>query len=111
MRVLIIFILMLLANFESYAQDQIIARQYFEEGNFEQAAIYYERFYKNNPNNSGVVVPLVETYQQLEKYKEAEEVLLHAAKGDKVNPVIYVEIGYNYHLMGEDNKSETYYDK
>lgn len=111
MRTLIIFILILLANFESYAQDQIIARQYFEEGNFEKAVVYYERFYKNNPHNSGVIVPLVETYQQLERYKEAEALLLDAAKGDKVNPVIYVEVGYNYHLMGNDNKANTYYDK
>lgn len=111
MRTLIIFILILLANFESYAQDQIIARQYFEEGNFEKAVVYYERFYKNNPHNSGVIVPLVESYQQLERYKEAEALLLDAAKGDKVNPVIYVEVGYNYHLMGNDNKANTYYDK
>lgn len=111
MRVLIIFILLLLVTFESSGQDQIIARQYFEEGNFEQAAVYYERFYKNNPSNSGVIVPLVATYQQLERYQEAEEILLSAAKGEKVNPVIYVEVGYNYHLMGKHNKAETYYDK
>src|SRR5690606_22181835 len=111
MRVLIIFILLLLVTFESSAQDQIIARQYFEEGNFEQAAIYYERFYKNNTSNSGVIIPLVATYQQLERYQEAEEILLSAAKGEKVNPVIYVEVGYNYHLMGKHKKAETYYDK
>lgn len=108
-RNLIFIVFITLLSFGSYAQDQIIARQYFEEGNFEKAAVYYERFYRNNPHNSGVIVPLVETYQQLEKYQKAETLLLKAAKGNRVNPVLYVEIGYNYNLMDKQKEAEDYY--
>ncbi|HLT41120.1 MAG TPA: tetratricopeptide repeat protein, partial [Sphingobacteriaceae bacterium] len=108
-RNLIFIAFITLLSFGSYAQDQIIARQYFEEGNFEKAAVYYERFYRNNPHNSGVIVPLVETYQQLEKYQKAETLLLKAAKGNRVNPVLYVEIGYNYNLMDKQKEAEDYY--
>lgn len=110
-RNLIVFIFIVLTHLGSYAQDQIIARQYFEEGNFEKAAVYYERFYKNNPQQTGVIAPLVETYQQLEKYKEAESLLLEAAAGVRTNPVLYVEIGYNYSLMKAPEKAEDYYSK
>lgn len=95
----------------SYGQDQIIAREYFENGNFEKAAIYYEKFYKNNPGHSGVIVPLMETYQQLEQYQKAESLLLQAAKGERTNPVLYVELGYNYALMGKEKKAKEYYNK
>ncbi|WP_417363002.1 tetratricopeptide repeat protein [Galbibacter sp.] len=110
-RNLFIFIFFALTSHGFYAQDQIIARQYFDEGNFEKAAVYYERFHRNNPQHSGVIVPLVETYQQLEKYQKAEALLLEAAKGPKVNPVLYIEIGYNYSLMSEQQKAEEYYNK
>lgn len=110
-RKLIIFIFIALVYLGSYAQDQIIARQYFETGNFEKAAVYYEKFYKDNPQHSGVIVPLVETYQQLEQYKKAESLLLEAAKGKKTNPVLYVEIGYNYNLMSKPQKAADYYAK
>jgi len=110
-RNLIVFIFIVLIHLGSYAQDQIIARQYFEEGNFEKAAVYYERFYRNNPQQTGVIAPLVETYQQLEKYEEAESLLLEAAAGVMTNPVLFIEIGYNYSLMKAPKKAEDYYSK
>ena len=110
-RNLIILSIITLTSLGSYAQDQIIARQYFQEGNFEKAAVYYERFHRNNPEHSGVIVPLVETYQQLEQYQKAEDLLIEATKGDRVNPVLYVEVGYNYSLMGQTQKAEHYYTK
>lgn len=110
-RNLIILSIITLTSLGSYAQDQIIARQYFQEGNFEKAAVYYERFHRNNPEHSGVIVPLVETYQQLEQYQKAEDLLIEATKGDRVNPVLYVEVGYNYSLMGQAQKAEHYYTK
>lgn len=110
-RNLIILSFITLTSLGSYAQDQIIARQYFQEGNFEKAAVYYERFHRNNPEHSGVIVPLVETYQQLEQYQKAEDLLIEATKGDRVNPVLYVEVGYNYSLMGQTQKAENYYTK
>lgn len=110
-RNLLFFLLIILSSLGSYAQDQIIAQQYFEEGNFEKAVVYYEKYHRDHPEQNGVIVPLVKTYQQLGEYQKAESLLLSAVKGKTSKPVLFIEIGYNYHLMGDSKKAEDYYDK
>ncbi|MDG3582468.1 tetratricopeptide repeat protein [Galbibacter pacificus] len=94
-----------------FAQDEAIARQYFEKGEFEKAIVYYKKLCTKNPNNRSYLMGLVSSYQQSEKYVEAEKVLLQKLDNGNVYPVLYVETGYNYQLMGKMQKAETYYNK
>lgn len=45
------------------------------------------------------------------EYKKAEEYLMKALKVDEKDPIIYHKLGILYELMGEDNKSISYYLK
>lgn len=45
------------------------------------------------------------------EYKEAEKYLIKALRVDKKDPIIYYKLGILYELMGEDNKSMSYYLK
>lgn len=45
------------------------------------------------------------------EYKEAEKYLIKALKVDKKDPIIYHKLGILYELMGEDDKSISYYLK
>ena len=96
--------------FKAFPQQDMVARQYFEEGSFEKAAIYYEKLYRSNPGRIDYLQYLAASYQQLERYDEAREVLLEALKNSRGHPVYAVELGYNYMLERKENEAEKYYN-
>ena len=46
-----------------YAQDDAIARQYFDEGEFEKAVTYYKTLVAQNPRRHDYAYYLIESYQ------------------------------------------------
>lgn len=95
----------------SYAQNDALARQYFENGEFEKALSFYEKLYKQNPERSDFLQNLIASYQQLEKYDKVEELLLPFIKKSFYAPNLLVEIGYNYSLKGEEDLAIEYYNR
>ena len=77
-----------------YAQEDIFAKDYFENGEYEKALIEYKKLYSNSPNNINYINNVVESYQQLEQYKEAEQFLIDLL--ERINfPAFFIELGYN----------------
>ena len=105
-----LIILFLIIPCFGFSQDDILAKEYFKNGEFEKALTYYKSIYKNTPNNNSYLVGLVKTHQQLEQYDEAEILILNQI--DRiVYPALYVELGYNYQLKGDSSLAETNYNK
>ncbi|WP_223034606.1 tetratricopeptide repeat protein [Hanstruepera marina] len=99
-----------LIPFLSLSQDDILAKEYFKNGEFEKALTYYQSIYNKTPNNNTYLVGLVKTHQQLEQFNEAETLLLNQI--DRiVYPALYVELGYNYYLKGEVDQANSNYNK
>lgn len=107
MRTLLI-ILFLLTTGNLLAQDDIIAREYFKNGEFDKALFEYTRLLNQNPNNVNYTLQLVKTYRELERYEEAEALLLQTM-GKSSYPGYYVELGYNYQLKGDETKAMDNY--
>lgn len=103
------FFICLLFAFQLFSQEEILARQYFDRGEFEKAVVLYEKLYRNNPR-SAQWQPLVACYQQLERYHDAEAVLLNMAEVNNTSPIFFVELGYNEALAGNKEKAGEYYD-
>ncbi|WP_255462839.1 tetratricopeptide repeat protein [Galbibacter sp. BG1] len=93
------------------AQDEAIAQQYFNKGDYEKAIVYYEKLYKRNSSNRNYLISLVTSYQQAGQPEKAEEVLLKKLEGNNIYPILFVETGYNYQLMDAPKKANLYYDK
>jgi len=73
----------------SYAQEDIVAKEYFKSGDFEKALVSYKKLYAKNSRNRNYLIQLVKTEQQLELYKDAETRLLEAlAKRETENKVM-----------------------
>lgn len=105
-----LFSVCFLISLFSFSQDNILAKEYFDNGEFEKALSYYQELYKNTPNNNTYLVDLVKTHQQLEQLDEAESLLLKQI--DRiVYPALYVELGYNYQLKGDTIEADTNYNK
>ena len=50
-------------------------------------------------------------HQQLENYNEAERLLKEKLNSPRINPKLYVELGYNYALQKKDSLATINYEK
>ncbi|HLV70920.1 MAG TPA: tetratricopeptide repeat protein [Xanthomarina sp.] len=92
-----------------FSQEDIVAAEYYKNGEFEKALLSYKKLYSKSPNNNIYLLQLVKSLQQLEKYPEAETLLLEQIS--RVNyPPLLIELGYNYQLQNDIIHAETYYE-
>ena len=105
----IVFILFFLSLTGINAQNNLLAENYFEQGEYEKALTLYTQLYKKN-KYFNYFKAIVASHQQLEEYKEAEK-LLKGRLNIKIIPQLYVELGYNYSLQENDSLATINYDK
>jgi len=91
------------------AQEDLLARNYMQQGAYEKAALLYEGLVAKTPGNTNLVTSLVEAYQQLEQYDKAEKVLLETLELSQNLVYIKVDLAYNYQLQGLDAKAQQLY--
>ncbi|NHM02427.1 tetratricopeptide repeat protein [Flavobacterium difficile] len=92
------------------AQNEQLAQNYFDKGEFDKAASLFEEMEKKQPNNFYFTQKLASCYQGLNQFEKAEKFLL--SKKEKFNqPNYFVELGYNAQLQKEQNKADSYYKK
>ncbi len=92
-----------------YSQQDIVAAEYFKNGEFEKALLSYKRLYNKAPNNNSYLLKLVKSHQQLEQLDEAETLLLNQIS--RVNyPPLLIELGYNYQLQNDLVNANKYYN-
>ncbi len=102
-------ILLFSCSFCVQAQDDLLAREYVNNGAFEKALVIYKKLHEEKPTNSYYVSQLVTCYQQLEDYTTAETVLKERLKISQY-PVNYVELGYNYQLQKDTLNAQKNYN-
>ena len=92
------------------SQNEQLAQNYIDKGEFDKAASLYEELEKKQPNNFYFTQKLVGCYQGLKQYDKAEKLLLNKKEATN-QPIIFVELGYNSQLQKDTNKAETYFKK
>lgn len=107
--VLLIIVLFFLQN--SYSQDDFLAKQYFNDGSFEKALIYYQKLAEKNPRRPDFLEGLIASYQQLERYEEAEKYLLQSIQNGNTYPTLLIELGHNYDLQGHSELASAQYER
>lgn len=101
-------ILCLLITVTNFAQEEELAKDYFTRGDFEKALITYQKLYEENRSNSNYFIKIVESHQQLQQYDAAHKLLEEKASKSR-NPQYFVDLGYNYHLKGNETLAEENY--
>ncbi|MFH4964747.1 tetratricopeptide repeat protein [Gaetbulibacter sp. M235] len=105
-----IFIILVFVSVNVFSQDDIFAKDYFENGEYEKALVEYKKLYAKSPTNTIYIFQLINTYQQLEKYDDAEQFLTKLLEKNNY-PAFLVELGYNYQLKNNLEKANEYYSK
>lgn len=93
------------------AQEDFLAKQYFNDGDFEKAVVFYEKLVETNPRRTDYAEGLVACYQQLERYDEAEAFLLEKITETYAFPTFFIELGYNYTIQDQSEKATVYYEQ
>ena len=105
----IILYLLVFLSMASFSQNEQLAQNYFDKGDFEKALISYQDLLVQQPANQYYFQRLIETYQQLQKYELAEKAIQKRYDTYKQASLL-VELGYNYHLQKDDSKAKKNYD-
>ncbi len=109
----LIFLLFIFGNILISAaqgiQSEVLANDYFKRGEFEKALIIYKKLHDKKPYSNKYIYKLVETYQQLEKYDEAQNLIINRLKLTNT-PMLVVELGYNYQLKDSIKTANKYYN-
>ena len=93
-----------------FSQNELLAQNYFDKGEFDKATSLYEELDKKQPGNFYFTQKLVSCYQGLKQFDKAEKLLLN--KKEKSNqPGFFVELGYNAQLQKNQAKADSYYKK
>jgi len=92
------------------SQNDQLAQNYFDKGDFEKAKLSYEELLKQYPANSYYFQKLVDSYQQLQQYDVADKLIQdRLSRFQQAN--LLIELGYNFQLLKDESKAKKYYEQ
>ncbi|HPF10452.1 MAG TPA: tetratricopeptide repeat protein [Flavobacteriaceae bacterium] len=95
----------------SIAQNDLLAKNYFEQGEYEKALSLYKKLVAQTPGNNNYFIGLIKTYQQLEQFQEAESRLEERLNTPRPAPDLFVELGHNFTLQQQDSLANVQFRK
>lgn len=106
----LLFFIFIIITTSAYSQNDVIAKEYFNNGAYEKALIEYKKLFEKSPSNISYINQIISTYQELEQYDEAEAFILQLL--ERINyPAFVVELGYNYQLKSDSENAKINYQK
>jgi tetratricopeptide (TPR) repeat protein len=104
---LIPFLLLPLIMAAQTETDEQLAAQYFKNGEYAKAEVYYQKLYKRY-NDEFFYQYYIDCLLKLENFEEAEKTVIKRIKKE-ADPIQYVQLGYVYKAASEAKKSEQAY--
>lgn len=92
------------------AQNEQLANNYFDRGEFEKALVSYEELLKAQAGNSNYFQRVVECYQQLQQFDKAEKAIQDRLDKYKQSSLL-IELGFNFQLQKNQDKATKYYNQ
>lgn len=87
--------------------DEQLAAQYFKNGEYEKAEVYYQKLYKRY-GDEFFFQYYIDCLLKLENFSEAEKTVEKRIKKE-ANPVLYVQLGYVHKTAGDPKQAEQAY--
>lgn len=106
-----LLLFLLLSGGRAFAQqnDQQQAVYYFQNGEYDKAAVYYEKLY-NKSQSDYYYRYYLKCLFEMKSYKDAEKLIRKQQKKFPGNLKYYVDLGALYDLEGESAKAKKEYD-
>lgn len=94
----------------SQSTDEQLANQYYQNKQYAQAIVYYEKVFPKNPSPVNYHNYL-DCLMQTKDYKTAEKVIKKEIKEQPDNVILYADMGMVYKLAGDDKQAKDAFDK
>jgi tetratricopeptide (TPR) repeat protein len=111
MRILFLITAVVLFPFFATGQDSKLAQQYYQDGEFEKAAVLYQKLYEQQNKNEYYFDRYIECLLAVEKYAEVEGVVKKGLKDDPKNIRLYVTYGSLFERQFKDEEATEQYKK
>jgi tetratricopeptide (TPR) repeat protein len=106
----IIFLFSLFYSLIVFSQNDQLAQNYFDKGEFEKALVSYQELFNAQPGNAFYFQQTIECYQQLKQYDVSEKAILDRYNKYKQSSLL-VELGANYQLQKDESKAKKYFEQ
>ncbi len=108
-----IFIFICFSSLLVFSQntEEKLAAQFFENQEFEKAADWYKKLYKENSSSIYIYENYLNTLLALEEQKTAEKLVEKQIKKHPKRLNTLVDLGYVYLKFDEKERAEKYYEK
>lgn len=107
---LLVSLTLCLASAAVQAQDDLeMAEYYYQQSQFEQARLYYDKVYKNNKSNK-VYTNYLNTLIALNDFEEAEKMVKKRIKSDNDDGTVYVQLGDLYKRFNKPELAKEQFD-
>jgi tetratricopeptide (TPR) repeat protein len=93
------------------AQQEQLAENYIDQGEYTKALSIYEKLYNTNKRSVNNLFNLIDVMHQLERYQSVDSLLTQSDKIMPNNKQLLIEKGYNASLQGKDTIASGYYKK
>jgi tetratricopeptide (TPR) repeat protein len=106
----ILLVTVLFFSLMAFSQNEQLAQNYFDRGEFEKALLSYEELLKSQSGNGAYFQKLIECHQQLLQFDKAEKAIQERFDKYKQGNLL-VELGFNYQLQKEETKAKKRYEE
>jgi len=91
-------------------QDEQLAAQYFQRGEYDKAVLYYDKLYRAQPTPY-YYEQLFRCYMGLKEHESAEKLAKDQLRRQNGDPRFLVDLGSVYKAMGQDEKATQQFQK
>ncbi|MBF8151220.1 tetratricopeptide repeat protein [Winogradskyella sp. F6397] len=104
-------IIILVFSYSGFAQNsEAQADSYYKKAEFKKAELIYKNLLREKPHSYNYILKLVDIYQQLEQYDDAEALLKQRLSINR-SPEFTVALGYNFQLKDSIATANKLYDE
>jgi tetratricopeptide (TPR) repeat protein len=108
---LVLTLIVILSFGLTYGQNVDLAKNYFDQGEYQKAEAIYAKLHEQNPEQQNWLLSYVETLEALENSEKAKQVLKSYLDNVGAYPNIQIELGYLYQKQGDSITATDYYQK
>lgn len=105
------FLILFFVFSKSFSQREALAKNYYEQGQFQKALVIYEELSQQMPYRLDYFMGAITANQQLENFSKAEQMLKEKLDDGQNFPQLYIELGHNYTLQNKPEMASECYQK
>ncbi len=95
----------------SFSQNENLAKNYFDRGDFDKALPIYKALYENQPNRNDYFLSYIATLQQLENFEESQNLLQGRLTSTRNHPFFLIEMGRNHLIQNQKEEADSYFQQ